>query len=430
MGVVIDDVRVFDGVEPVTWTAVRIAAGTVQACGGPEVRVKGDEVVDGGGGMLLPGFFDAHVHLLPGVLQQALTFGVTTELDLFSKPDLLTQALRQAHGDPAAADLRSSGVGATAPGGHPSMMYAPFPYVTGPGDAEGFVDDRLGEGAAFLKVLYDAEGVGPFSWPSLDVATVTALVEAAHARGVLVVAHATSAVAARDVVRAGVDVLAHVPIDAVDDMLIEEVHARGVAVIGTLVTIDGFAATPSGPALLADPHLAPIIGPAWGEVLRASADRWRAPGMPDVTTAMENIARLNAAGVTVLAGTDAPNPGTLHGASLHRELELLVAAGLTPPQALVAATSAPARVFGLHDRGRIEPGMRADLLLVDGDPLTDIRETRRIRAIWRGGVPCERSRYVGSAAEAAGIAALQAQYQRVVEAARARWPDGAAGGAP
>jgi len=429
MGVVITEVRVFDGVEPAAWTAVRIAAGVVQACGGSEIQVNGDDIVDGGGGTLLPGFIDAHVHLLPGVLQQALTFGVTTELDLFSKPDLLARASKEARGDAAAADLRSSGVGATAPGGHPSMMYAPFPYVTGPGDAEGFVDDRLAEGAAFLKVLYDAQGVGPFSWPSLDVATVTALVDAAHARGVLVVAHATSAVAARDVVRAGVDVLAHVPIDAMHDELIEEVSARGVAVIGTLVTIDGFAGAPSGPALLADPDLAPVIGPAWGEVLRASTDRWRAPGMPDVTIAMRNIARLTAAGVTVLAGTDAPNPGTLHGASLHRELELLVAAGLTPGQALVAATSEPARVFGLRDRGRIEPGMRADLLLIDGDPLAEIRDTRRIRAIWRGGVPCDRNRYVGSEAEAAGIAALEVQYQRVMEAARELWPDGAPGGA-
>ncbi|MEV8340175.1 amidohydrolase family protein [Streptomyces niveus] len=75
----------------------------------------------------------------------------------------------------------------------------------------------------------------------------------------------------------------------------------------------------------------------------------------------------------------------LHGEGLHRELELLTRAGLTPPQALAATTSAPARHFGLPDRGRMAPGLRADLVLVEGDPTQDITATREIAAIWRRG---------------------------------------------
>jgi cytosine/adenosine deaminase-related metal-dependent hydrolase len=108
------------------------------------------------------------------------------------------------------------------------------------------------------------------------------------------------------------------------------------------------------------------------------------------------VARLAAAGVPVLAGTDTPNPGTVHGASLHRELELLVGAGLTPQLALQAATSVPARVFGLIDRGVIEPGRRA---------------------------PCDRSAFVGSAAEDEQFDALHAQVEKVMAAAREFWPD-------
>ena len=78
------------------------------------------------------------------------------------------------------------------------------------------------------------------------------------------------------------------------------------------------------------------------------------------------------------AGTDAPNSGTAHGASLHGELQLLVEAGLTPTEALAAATSAPAAAFHLTDRGRIAPGLRADLVLVEGDPTADILQTRAI----------------------------------------------------
>jgi imidazolonepropionase-like amidohydrolase len=106
--------------------------------------------------------------------------------------------------------------------------------------------------------------------------------------------------------------------------------------------------------------------------------------------ALAAVAALRRAGVEVLAGTDAPSPGVAHGLSLHRELELLVLAGLTPSEALAAATSAPARAYGLHDRGRIAPGRHADLVLVNGDPTADVRATRDIAGVWKRGVRCPR----------------------------------------
>jgi hypothetical protein len=98
------------------------------------------------------------------------------------------------------------------------------------------------------------------------------------------------------------------------------------------------------------------------------------------------------AGVPILAGTDAPNPGTAHGSSLHRELELLVQAGLPPEAALAAATAVPARMYDLRDRGRIAPGLRADLVLVSGDPGRDITATRDIVAVWKRGAHLERTK--------------------------------------
>ena len=103
------------------------------------------------------------------------------------------------------------------------------------------------------------------------------------------------------------------------------------------------------------------------------------------------VAQLHRNGVRLLAGTDASSPGTAHGASLHDELHLLVLAGLSPPAALAAATSVPAAAFGLTDRGGIAPGMRADLVLVHGDPEHDITETRTIGQVWRAGHPASRS---------------------------------------
>ncbi|MFN2565433.1 MAG: CIA30 family protein, partial [Gemmatimonadaceae bacterium] len=129
-----------------------------------------------------------------------------------------------------------------------------------------------------------------------------------------------------------------------------------------------------------------------------------------------SLAKLAKGGVRILAGTDAPNLGTAHGVSMHRELELLVEAGLTPTTALTAATSAPAEAFGLRDRGRIAPGMRADLVLVEGNPTTDIRATRAIAGVWKAGRPYDRAAYrarvaarmEAAAKERAGIPAIPA----------------------
>lgn len=409
--------RVFDGTRQREWTSVRFADGLVTECSAVSAARDGDEVVDAGGGTVLPGLIDAHVHLVPGALAQSLTFGVTTVLDMFSKPDLVAEAKEQARSRPDVADVRSSGIGATAPGGHPSMMYAPFPTVTAPDQAERFVAERMAEGSDYLKII---SGVGG-RWPSLDSETTTALVTAAHARGLVVVAHVNSAAGLEQVVSAGVDVIAHVPADAeLDQAQVDRVAEAGIAVGPTLATIENTLGEPGGAAVAGDPRLAEALGETWTRRLTSAASGWSGRTMPPYSRARDNVRRLADAGVTLLAGTDAPNPGTVFGASLHRELELLVGCGLSPARALSAATTGPARVFGLADRGRVAPGQRADLVLVSGDPLTDITATRAIERIWRAGAACDRHAFVASAAEAAQLDAFDAQVAKVVAAVRER----------
>ena len=104
-----------------------------------------------------------------------------------------------------------------------------------------------------------------------------------------------------------------------------------------------------------------------------------------------NVKRLSDAGIPVVAATDSPSPWDgssthFHGPGMLRELELLVEAGIAPMAALIAATRTPAEMLGLaNEIGTIEPGKRADLLIVDGDPLEDIRALRRIRWVIRDG---------------------------------------------
>lgn len=391
--------KVFDGTRSRDWTSVRFADGLITECSAVPVARDGDEVVDAAGGTVLPGLVDAHVHLVPGALERSPASGVTTVLDMFSTPDVVAEAKERARSRPDVADVRSAGIGATAPGGHPSVVYAPFPTLTAADQAERFVAERIAEGSDYLKVF---SGIGG-RWPSLDSGTVEALVTAAHARGLVVVAHVSSTAGVEQVVSAGVDVVAHVPVDAeLDEALVDRMAEAGIAVGPTLVTVEN---TFGGPG-------------------------WRGGGSPHRSRAEGAVRRLAAAGITLLAGTDAPNPGTAFGTSLHRELELLVRCGVDPARALAAATGEPARVFGLADRGRVAPGRRADLLLVSGDPVADITATRAIERIWRAGVACDRGAFVPTPAEAARLAAFDARVAEAVAAVRARRPGSAPGKAP
>ena len=127
---------------------------------------------------------------------------------------------------------------------------------------------------------------------------------------------------------------------------------------------------------------------AAAEAIVGTNNSLRQPG-DKVRAAFDSVRVLHQAGITILAGTDAhpvPIAPVPFGDSMHTELELLVEAGLSNVEALRAATVVPARVWGLWDRGMIEVRHRADVILIDGDPLVDIKATRKIQKIWIRGV--------------------------------------------
>ncbi len=386
----IEGAKVFDGHRFLPRGAVLVDRGRIAAVDVRLTPPAGTPVVAARGGTVLPGLVDAHVHVVPGALQVALQSGITTVLDMFADPDLVHSLRQQASSDPSAADLRSAGTGATAPGGHPTALVdrgvlAPFPTVAGPEEAEAFVADRVAEGSDYLKVVLEDGTTTGRPCPSLTADTVRALVLAAHAHGLLVVAHALTQAHALLAVDAGVDGLAHLFLDEPPTAeFVDAAARRAVFVVPTLTSLAARAGWSRGRALAADPHLGPGIDHRQRVLLEM--DFPVGPGArADLDNAMSTVGRLHRAGLALLAGTDASSPGTAHGVSLHDELDLLVQAGLSSASALAAATSAPASAFRLDDRGSIAPGKRADLLLVEGDPEHDITRTRVIREVWRNG---------------------------------------------
>ncbi|MBM6403787.1 amidohydrolase family protein [Phycicoccus sp. CSK15P-2] len=348
---VIENARVFDGA---TWNEphrVAMDGPVIVAHAGPA-----DVVVDAAGGTLLPGLVDAHMHTVSGRpdLEQLVRWGVTTGLDMAAWP---AEFVDRSRSEAGVAQIFSATIPAVGPGGNHARLPG-FPaegVVTTPEEGCAFVARRVADGADYVKIVTEAAPPA-----GMTQQTVDAIVHAAHTAGLLVVAHSVTTGAFDVAIAAGVDVSTHAPLDAVlDDRTVQRMVEAGMVSVPTLT------------------------------MMRGTAERYAAAGLR-YEHARATVAKLHAAGIPLLVGTDSNSaPATpfapRHGESLHDEMQLLLEAGLSPTEILAAATSGPARHFGLEDRGRIAPGRRADLLLVDGDPTVDLACTRSIRAVWLAG---------------------------------------------
>ena len=399
--VLIRHARVFDGVRMIGTRDVMVQGGRIAAIGRHLAAPREIEIVDAQRRVLLPGLIDSHVHVFPGAQRDALRFGVTTVFDMYSLADRPMierwRTQRVSDSEVAEADTFTAGVGATPPGGHPTELMkdlpagvAPPPTLAAGDDAGAFMRARVAAGSDYIKVLQD-DGGRPDRAASLPAFTQTrfaTVLAAAKATGKRVVVHVQKLADAKVAVASGADALEHAVSDApVDDALVKAMKKGGVVQTATLVTYAGIAGLDDARRLAADPSIAPYLSQQQRGMLGLV---WAKPRVTEFTTALANTGRLARAGITIIAGSDTPNPTTAFGPSLHLELALMVRAGLTPTQVLVSATSAPAVFFGVADRGRIAPGLKADLLLVDGDPTRDIAATHQIVAIWKNGYAVSR----------------------------------------
>jgi imidazolonepropionase-like amidohydrolase len=384
----VQNVRVFDGERVIPRATVIVTGGTIAALA-PDAEIPaGAKVIDGNGKTLLPGLIDAHTHTLePKGLKQAVVLGVTTTLDMFMMPASAKRIKQaQAAGKQAdAADLFSAGYCATVPGGHGTEYGLPVPTLTLPGEAPAWVDARIAEGSDYIKIIYDdfVEYKSGRARPTLSKETIKALVDAAHKRGKLAVVHIGSLQQAEDAINLGADGLAHLFVGEESEprfgTLVAEHHAF---VIPTLSVLSSMCRQEANARLADDPRISGLLPESELATLRR--------GFPltaklSCAGADQAIRQLKAAEVPILAGSDAGNPGTAQGATVHGEMDLLVREGLAPVEALRAATSAAAKSFSLDDRGVIAAGKRADLVLVNGDPTSNITETRNIVAVWKAG---------------------------------------------
>lgn len=201
-----------------------------------------------------------------------------------------------------------------------------------------------------------------FSPLSIGKAALSGIVKAAHDKGLKVAVHATEVATVRQAVEVGADILIHVPMkEPLPEELAETIGKKGIAVVPTLVMMETFA--------------------------HSGKNGYKAEHFQNAKNA---VGLLRKHGVAILCGTDANpgsfSPGVAYGSSLHRELELLVQAGLSPVEALTAATTKNAEVFDIRS-GRIAAQMPANMVLVLGRPDQNITDTTRIQQLWIHGKP-------------------------------------------
>jgi imidazolonepropionase-like amidohydrolase len=391
---VIRHAKIFDGKKVIAADSVFVQDGKIQSVGTDLKVPPGTAEIDASGDTLLPSLIDSHTHDWGDSPKQALLFGVTTELNMAGNPKFVAE-LKQAEAvgkGMDSADLRSAGNVVTPPKGHGTEYGVPAPTLASAAEAQQFVDERIAEGSDYIKIILEDGHVCHVTFSKFSKEEVAAVVTAAHKRGKMAVVHISSQEDAREAIAVGADGLAHLFADSppAPDFA-DFVRSHHAFVITTLTATQSSLGTPSGASLLTDSRLA--------EFLNADVRTGLKAPMPFVCSGkLENalvaVMQLHKAGVPVLAGTDAPAPGSWNGVSLHQELQLLVKAGFSPADGLAAATSVPAVAFHLNDRGRIAPGLRADLLMVRGDPTQDITATRNIVAVWKRGVGEHRPRQV------------------------------------
>ncbi|OMF78409.1 MULTISPECIES: amidohydrolase family protein [Paenibacillus] len=417
----ITNVRIFDGEKVIEPRNVVIHGETIISVGGDLPTHA--TIIDGENATLLPGLIDAHVHTSIGGLRDALKFGVTTELEMngsFTERGRKIQ-LKNVYD---VAEVRSAGTAITAPGGHPDELlqdedeipefvlkeleklpkedreamlaayahdHEEVPQVTTVEEAIKHVHTQVESGADYIKIMIEEGTVlGAPGLPILSDEILKAAVAEAHKFDKIVIAHVLTAHSSQTAIDMGVDGLGHLFLDRPEctSELVKSIADSGAFVIPCLVLNSSILGNPAS-ELANDPRVYSKLSPEWIDMLNSSFHTFP---QGNLENSFKNVMDLHRAGVDILVGTDvAPVPvpnlgGLAHGASVHHEMQLLVEAGFTPIEALQSATAKPARCFGLYDRGCITEGALADLILVNGDPTTNISDTLSIKSVWFKGV--------------------------------------------
>ena len=384
---VIRNVQLYDGEKRYDKVDILVENKRIKQVSEVVDNVRGYRELDGKGKTLIPGLIDAHTHTWGDALKQALNFGVTTELDMFTMPSASNphQTIRDDLTNVSQADLFSATILATAPEGHGTEYGFKIPVLNSVDQVESFVDERINEGADYIKVVYQSSESERKFYPSISKAILSRLIEVTHQRHKLIVVHVDDLISATETIELGADGIIHSFMDkVVDQSFINLMVTNKAFIIPTLSVEASVAGVGRGQDLSKASVIEPFLSIEQRQQLNVTFQNYGIPTSA-YEKAKQSVGLLSKAGVAVIAGTDAPNPGTAHGVSIHAELMLLVDAGLTSEQALYSSTGAVGKIFPVGQRGTLAIGAPASMILLKGNPFDDISNTQNIDKIWKNG---------------------------------------------
>jgi imidazolonepropionase-like amidohydrolase len=419
------------GSEPKPATTVVIRDGRIASIGTDQDAPVPENatVINAQGKYLVPGFADMHVHFGSGglygsstverLLRQYLFYGVTTVFNLGATnggiDDIREFRRRDEEGDLLAPNIYATGGLITVPGSHPvgTIMFAPdgqsaeeFDWtsrgvwiVSTKEQIESIVVNAAAAGMDGVKIVIES-GPPPFGDDHRQMSSelVQAAVDAAEKQGLKVYAHCSSPDELEIAVAAGVHAVVHIvgrP-ELPSDALLSEMANKNIYYVPTL-SVTVWADVWGDPAdNLKAPFLqAGVEDHVTQSLLSSPLNSSEPPGESDWAIRRFQLKALRTAfelDIPIVLGTDTANPNIFPGYSVHHELELMVEAGLSPMQALVAATKNAAEMIGQADEfGTIETGKRADILILRDSPLADIRNTRSLETVIQAGEVLDRS---------------------------------------
>lgn len=410
---VIRNVTVIDGTgrAPVAGATVVIEGDRIASVGTQNITPPpGARVIDASGKFLIPGLMDMHVHLRGGgdrsqqgvtpaeeregirALHSYLYAGVTTIFDAGNRPDfIMGLRARERAGQIVSPRIFATGGTVASPNGHGG----PYTVEAWPQD-RAHLDEHIATHPDIVKIGQDEHGWG--TRPLINQMPddlLEKVIRYYNSKGFRTVIHVSNEHNAWSAIYAGVDSLAHPDIQGpLSDAFIRMMAVKHVPTISTLTIGDNYSRLAEHPEFLDQPLYRDTIDPAERQRLKTEEsakqreNRWAMWMKVMTPVAQENLRRLNEVGRDiVVCGTDQSS-----GPALQRELELLVAGGIPPADAIVTATRNAARFLGrLNDMGTIEPGKLADLVLLNADPTRDINNAKQIDTVMKGGAIIDRS---------------------------------------
>ncbi len=349
---VIKNVHLFDGNHTFKSRNILIENGTIKKI--TKEKIEHKNVIDGTNKMLMPALINSHVHMWSGFqLEEAAAAGVLTVLDMHTyEPSI--PILKEFRKSTQHADYYAAGGAATVPNGHGTQFNYPTPTLTKPEEAKAFVKGRIKAGADYIKIIREP-------WKAtLNYETVAEIIKEAHHQKLISVVHVSKARDGVRVVKDKANGLVHIWDDR--DLTEEEFTAlkkEQFFIVPTVLTIH---------------KVQKIYFKKSDEEQEKVTNR-----------ILKEVKRLYDAKIPILAGTDPPNAGINNGTDLYKEMIFFYKAGLSNLDILKSATSLPATHFKLKDKGFIKEGFRADFILIDGNPIQNIKDIFNEKRVWKQG---------------------------------------------